>query len=319
MSSVAPSSRRVWNRTRQSEARGDGAPSAPHVVTIIEPVLEQVIGAEMLRRSLTRSSGAFSHSVCVVERERERTSAIVDCCAGLGMRIGVASPKHANPYLNKWLAFDAFGDLSREAHVVVMDWDMIVSTVPRPLPGPFDGRIGGRRNSPDLYRGLLKQAGRRIPRSSAVRWRRVRSSLNGGILIGSGSALSRCAEKPIAWVGYLSQAVPDAQAWMIEQLGLSIAVGEIGFVAIDPCWNATLQSPLSDEEICVWHYNDGDASTYRLKRSLCEPEEVERILAELRVRWPRNAGVFLDVYREVVVAPPLRERLTARSLGGSAS
>lgn len=275
------------------------------VVSVIEADVGQFIGALMLWRSLRQSLTPVIFRLCIVNRETD-ASGLLETCRVLGLEATGANPHHLNPFLNKWLALDAFTSLVEAPHLLLLDWDTVLCT-PCTFPGPFKAAIAARRNPPGMYSDILNGAATPLPRTPAIRWGRVRSSINGGVLIGSGKNLSVCAQKTIAWVAEITKRVPAAPAWKVEQLALSMAVGEVGLTALDNRWNVTPQfeSKVNDSDVHLWHYNDGVEASYALKRCLCRPAQVQVQLLQLSVRWPRSAALFSRLYEEVIGMDPV--------------
>ena len=275
------------------------------VATVIEPSIEQLIGALVLRQSLHSSPTPVEFRLCIVQRNAG-ISPLIEACKELGLSAVPSSPRYNNPFLNKWLIFDAFTDLRDEPHLLLADWDTVLCA-PCPLPGPYGSGIAARRNPKGMYRDLIGRALKPLPSTSTVYRGWVWTSINGGILAGVGKVLFKCAEKTASWVDTLEKCLPDAPHWKIEQLALSIAVGELGLVPLDKCWNVTPQfnSKVADKDVCLWHYNDGVEASYMLKRSLACPERVAKPLGQLAKRWPRSVDLFHGLYQDAIGSAPV--------------
>ncbi len=298
---------------RASEVDSSKKTGSAIVISVIEPNVGQLVGALMLWLSLRRSPTPSTFRLCIVLRESDITE-LIETCSALGLEFGVARPQHDNPFLNKWLAFDSFTGLREKPHVLLLDWDTLLCA-PCALPGPFGSTITARRNPSGMYRDIIAQARKPLPRTPAIFWGRVRTSINGGVLIGPGDSLARCAEKTIAWVAEITRRAPVAPAWKVEQLALSIAVSEIGLSELNNRWNVTpqLESRVSDRDVCLWHYNDGVEGSYALKRCLDQPGLVKQHLEQFSTRWPRSVAAFSELYEEVLGMSPVVRLISRRS------
>jgi hypothetical protein len=226
---------------------------------------------------------------------------LVETCRALGVWAAAAAPRHDNPFVNKWLFLDAFSDIPDHGHVVLVDWDMLLCT-PRPLPGPFGDAVAARRNPSGMYRKLIRAASDPLPHTATVIRGRVRTSVNGGIMIGSGGSLRRCEAAHVAWLAEVVRRVPDAPLWQVDQLAQSIAIGEVGLVQLDRRWNVTPQVniPVADGDVGLWHYNNGVEASRLLKQCLSEPARARVYLDQLSERWPRTVALFSELYAEVI-------------------
>jgi hypothetical protein len=294
-------------------SRGSVAPASEgvtaSVVSVIEPDVNQLIGALVLQRSLARSPTPTTYRLVVVDRGPQ-ASALLDACAAVGLQAMGASPQHANPFLNKWLIFGAFPDLLEQPHVLLLDWDIVLVGA-RELPGPVASGIAARPNRSGMYRQLIRELAEPLPRTRSIVLARVRSSINGGVLIGSGASLRRCGLKTIDWFGEVERRSPEAPVWEADQLALSIAAGEVGLSSPGKEWNVTPQpsSEVADKDVCFWHYNDGVEATRLLKRCLDEPGRAHEQLARVAGRWPTAVAVFSELYAEVLGLNPVAAML----------
>jgi hypothetical protein len=301
----------VLPQPRGMAPRGDPepAPGPVTIVSVIEPDAGQLVGAVMLWLSLGQSPTPHVYRLCIVERS-PRAAELLEACSELGLSAGSAASRHANPFLNKWLIFDAFSGLREAGQVALLDWDMLLCAQ-SPLPGPGGAAIAARRNRSGMYRDLLASTVEPLPRSPALLWGRVRSSINGGVLVGSGASLQEVAERTTSWFAEISRRVPAEPVWKQDQLAVSIAVGEVGLTPLDRRWNVTPQShsSVADRDVCLWHYNDGVEATRQLKRCLRDPARARQQLSHLAARWPRTVAAFSARYDEALALGPLRRLL----------
>ena len=273
-----------------------GEAPEPILASVIEADANHLIGAALFARSLRHCGRPLDHRLAIVDRpgrDTRRALRMADC---LGLNCIRVAPKHANPFLGKWLCLDAYPELLASPFLVILDWDVLFLGG-RGFPRPRGKCIQCRPNPPDMYANLLKRIEPSLP-DSCSQWRgRVPSSANSGVIVGSGPVLKECRNKTIRWEELISRAAPDARGWESEQLAFSLALGELDTSALPDSWNATPLSPVPDSAVILWHYNDGHPVTRSLKRNLTDPAIVRTHLDSLRLRWPRAISVFESCYR----------------------
>lgn len=273
------------------------------VVCTIEPDASQFIGVTVLHRSLVANCAKpFDFRLTIIRRGTDETL-LADLADSLGIAVRLADSDFKNRFLNKWPGLAAHKDLRGSKHVVCADWDMLL--VRRcSLPGPFPNAIAARPNPSDLY----------VPRLRALKWRiagppliesnfQVPSSINGGLLISTEELLRKCGEATIRYEKFIHSIARDWKYWEREQLALSLSVGEIGFHALDPSWNATHRADIRPEKISLWHYSDGWEPTFRLKRCLHRPEYALALLREIQGTRPKPVAAFLQLYARILDQP----------------
>lgn len=273
------------------------------VVCTIEPDASQFIGMTVLHRSLVANCAkSFDFRLTIIRRGSDETL-LADLADSLGIAVRLADSDFENRFLNKWPGLAAHKDLRGAKHVVCLDWDMLL--VRRcSLPGPFPNAIAARPNPADLYVSGLTALKRPIAGAPLIGSNfHVPSSINGGLLISTDDLLRKCGEATIRYEKLIHSITRDWQFWEREQLALSLAVGEIGFHALEPSWNATHRADVSPEKISLWHYSDGWEPTLRLKRCLHRPEYALAILREIQSARPNSVAAFLQLYGRILDQP----------------
>jgi hypothetical protein len=275
-----------------------------HVACVIEPDVNQLLGAYLQLLSLRPHPAPIAYHLVVVARSREIPQRMARWAGDLGMRGAVRPPHSENPYFNRWLGLDAHEVLRRAECVALLDWDIIAMPGAR-FPGPLEGKVHCRRNPPGMYRRLLAHIESR-PAALASDDGDLASSVNAGVLIGGGPDLVRLARASAEWSARLRDDLASCEPWQHEQLATSLAVGEVGLAPLEERWNVTPLSPVPDDRIALWHYNDGHEATRRLKKDLIRPQSVAETCRELRARWPGAIGRFLELYDEACRQPLFR-------------
>jgi hypothetical protein len=267
------------------------------VVSVIEPDLNHLLGAYLQSLSLRAHPAPIAYRLVVVARSRGIPQRIARWARDLGICCELRPARSDNPYFNRWLALEAFEELRGASHVALLDWDILYAPGPR-LPGPVDGLVCGRRNPPGMYRRLLPALRGALPPALASGDGDLASSVNGGVLVASGPALARVAEKSSEWAARLLDGLAACEPWEREQLVTSVAVGEVGLAPLEERWNVTPLSPVADDQVALWHYNDGLDASRKLKRNLLRPGFVEATCRGLAGRWPGAIGRFEALYAE---------------------
>jgi hypothetical protein len=276
-----------------------------NVVSVIEPDINQLLGSYILYLSLRSHPALVDYHLVLVDRSAKVASQMVRWARDRGLRCESRPPRSDNPYFNRWLFLDAFESLRAAPHVVLLDWDITYIPDAR-LPDAVDGSVRGRLNPPWLYQRHVRALRGTLPPGVVSDGGDLSSSVNSGVLISSGAALARVAERSNAWAGQILRDGPPIEPWAREQLITSIAVGEVGLSPLDERWNVTPLSPVDDAATCLWHYNDSTHATRRLKRNLVRPKLVEEICRELSGRWPRTIACFQELYEEASRTEPFR-------------
>jgi hypothetical protein len=275
-----------------------------HVACVIEPDVNQLLGAYLQLLSLRHHVAPIGYHLVVVARSPEIPQRMARWADDLGMSCAVRPPRPENPYFNRWLCLDAHEALRQAECVALLDWDLIALPGAQ-LPGPPAGKVHCRRNPPGMYRGLLARPGS-LPAALAGDDGDLLSSVNAGVLIGAGPDLVRLARASAEWWEQLRDDLAACAPWQREQLVTSLAVGEVGLAPLEERWNVTPLSAVPDDRIALWHYNDGHEDTRRMKKVLIRPRCVEEACRELRGRWPGAVGRFEELYAEACRQPLFR-------------
>ena len=281
------------------------------LVNVIEPRLNQLMGAFMQRVSFEEHvSGEFDHRLVIIRRKESSAESLVPLAGKLGFVVETADPaEHPNPFLNRWRGLDANPCLQDREQVAFLDWD-IVCVAESDFPGDGDGRLFARRNPADLYQPLARSLRQTFAGPLITQQGDVPSSINGGVLIGSGKTLDALRGAHLKWLGRVNELDQDIPEWQSEQLSLSLAAGEVGWTAIDDAWNVTPGSPVADRDVVMWHYNDGVEETRNIKSQMLRPDTVGQLNGRLMGRWKNASCQFARFYemacREHVFLPFLQ-------------
>ena len=81
------------------------------VVNVIEPNLNQLWGSMMQYLSLPDTNVELQYHLVIVDRSPPLTQRFVQLAQQLGLNCAAAEPQTDNPFLNRWLFFDAFPSL----------------------------------------------------------------------------------------------------------------------------------------------------------------------------------------------------------------
>jgi hypothetical protein len=266
----------------------------------IEARLPQFIGAVVQFLSFRQCVTRVASRLCVVEREPHAATSFANAAAACGIHALIAQPNTLNPYLNKWSALDE-GHSNGDAPAMLLDWDVINSQCGE-LPA-YNGAIRARANPPDLYRDLIAIS----PTARDLAGDRdIPSSINGGVLMATASKLFACGTRTKSLVNALQPELREFPAWKAEQFALSIAVDELGRERLPNRWNVTPVSPVPDEEVAFFHYNDSVETTRRLKQHLHDPAVVSACLHDLEKRWPEQARRLARLHADAIDLGPVR-------------
>lgn len=280
------------------------------VCCTIEPDIRHLIGSHVQSISFRRCPSPHRYFLCVVDHANGVSAQFVGWGRELGAACESRAPCSRNRYLNKFLVLEAFKEELKGRKIALLDWDVIY-TGHEPIPTPSDPVIAARPNPSDLYAHVLSSGP--LAELAGVRGcaGELHSSVNSGVLIGSLEALFRCAARTDWFATVVGTSAVSCPEWMQEQLALSLALQETGFVRLEDSWNVTATSSVRDYHTQLWHYNDGAELTRVLKKRLNRPSEVGAILGQLEARWANPVAVFRGSYDPAIAAPPLARFVTA--------
>jgi hypothetical protein len=274
----------------------DRATSLVHFVNVIETDLNQVLGSYLQFLSLAAHPAPWTYHLVIVDRSPAVTAHFLHWAEALGMSCRARPAASAvTPYMNRWLFLEAFPELLAAEHVAFVDWDVIY-VGPDTAPQAPAGQVLCRRNPPGMYRHLIRRLPPGIPDALLSRELDLFSSVNAGVVIGSGEILAECAARNRHWVQFVFEGLSAGHLTDKDQLAFSIAVGEVGWSRLADPWNVTPLSPVADGDVQLWHYNNSVQAMMRLKRELLQPASVAAICQEFAAAWPRAMRTFLALY-----------------------
>jgi hypothetical protein len=269
------------------------------VVNVIEAEMNQLLGVSIQALSLRKFGASCEHSVVVIDRHRGNAEAVATHAQRLGLQCSVAASCHENPFLNRWAIWSGFADCRTAPRIALWDWD-IACVAKLEWPAVARANVAARGNPVKMYRHHTLPLLELLPRSRVNAAGDVLCSINGGVQLGTGEDLFRVSELHRQWHELLKAQAPRAADWELEQLALSLAVGEVGWQRLADPWNVTPTSPVADQDVVLWHYNDGHEHSHRMKRNLLSPEIARESLAALSERWPKTVAQFSSLYEQAV-------------------
>ncbi|MEM6689980.1 MAG: hypothetical protein AAF664_11175, partial [Planctomycetota bacterium] len=272
-----------------------------HLVSVIEPSAENLVGAWMQWNSLKDDASVSGQTLGVVARNSQETADILAFSSQLQMRAMSCIPHLSNPFMNRWSIFDADPELLDRPSLLLADWDVIRTASDgnqEPWPVVAEDRLGARKNPTFLYQSLASTIRDYHLDAPVDLHGNLAESINGGVMLASGETTTRVREKHRLWFSRVS-AITSPQAWQLEQCTLSMAAAEVGVHPLPNQWNSTAASNEKDARIQLFHYNDGDERTRRLKRGLLRSGYVTSILDDLAVQFPKTVDEFRRIYEKV--------------------
>ena len=135
----------------------DSAEHLTHIVNVIEPNINHLLGSYLQYLSLRSHPAAWKYHLVVVDRLDKLTPLMIARAEELGMPCRATRPLSDNPYLNRWLFLTAHPSLREARRVVFVDWD-IIYLPEKPLPAPRENQVLCRRNPVEMYRALVRGA-----------------------------------------------------------------------------------------------------------------------------------------------------------------
>ncbi|MEL7263540.1 MAG: hypothetical protein AAFP69_01850 [Planctomycetota bacterium] len=269
---------------------------------MIEPRANQLLGALLQWISLRDHPAVSGQTLGVVKRRPGAAETIVDLAKRLGMRALACCPHPVNVFMNRWSILDEDRKLATKDALLLLDWDVVyVGRKPNTdqWPDVADGKVSARRNPADLYRSFAKRLSNVHPDAPITCDGDLQCSINGGVLITAGDTAERLRARHQTWLARIAK-LAEPEAWQWEQCALSLAVGDLGYHRIGDPWNATPASPVLDDEIQLWHYNDGDPRSRKIKRRLLDATSVWHCCNLLRKDFPQTIARFHEHYQTAV-------------------
>ncbi|MCA9063044.1 MAG: hypothetical protein KDA96_08295 [Planctomycetaceae bacterium] len=273
-----------------------------HVVNVIEPQIQQLLAVLVQRDSFTAHHQDVEYFLVIIDRDSNSTQPFQHIAEQLNFRCRSAEPVGQNPFMNKWAWLQAFPELQQSDQVALCDWD-IVCTAAANWPELTPGTVAARKNPVDMYRWRCR-SNPTIQRLRGVTDEGdIPTSVNSGVLIAAGADLCRLTQRQFEVFQDLNAAEPVAPDWEFEQLAASLAIGSVGWQPLEDRWNVTPTSPVDDDDVVLWHYNDGNEHTWRMKRDLLSDSVVRTCMDALRPRWPQTMARHWHIYEKAVLSP----------------